>query len=171
MVLQTLWDLEDRNPTCDFTRMETCTGSGMNTRDTARTGGVTSRMKATEMSFRRLHQEGIKQVFGSGAHQGNQFRIPGDQSMQFLVYVRWGMTPAEALQTATINAAESLNNNWGEKVGTIEVGKYADLMAVAGNPLTDINEMMLPKFVMKGGVVFRDELTSAGTPATLSGQR
>jgi imidazolonepropionase-like amidohydrolase len=172
MVLQTLWDLEDRKPGCDWTKMETCSGNGMNTSDTRRTGGLTSRMKATELSFRRLHEAGVKQVFGSGAHQGNQFRPAGDQSMQFLFYVKWGMTPVEAIQTATINAAESLNNDWGKKVGTIEKGKFADLMGVAGNPLTDINEMLRPKFVMKGGVVYRDELTSAAPrPTTTSAQR
>jgi imidazolonepropionase-like amidohydrolase len=76
------------------------------------------------------------------------------------------MTPVEALQTATINAAEFLNNDWDKKVGTIEKGKFADLVAVPGNPVQDINEMLKIKFVMKGGVVYRDELPKAAAVTT-----
>ena len=118
-------------------------------------------MKATELAFKTFHQAGIKQVFGSGMHTGAESTPPGDQSMQFVFYVKWGMTPVEALQAATVNAAAYLNNDWDLKVGTLEKGKYADLVAVAGNPLQDISEMLRIKFVMKGGVVFRDELPKA----------
>ena len=69
-----------------------------------------------------------------------------------------GHDAGEALQTATVHAAAYLNNNWDEKVGTVDKGKFADLVAVAGNPLQDISEMLRIKFVMKGGAVFRDEL-------------
>ena len=79
------------------------------------------------------------------------------------------MTPAQALQVGTVNAAAYLNNGWDKKVGTIEKGKYADLVAVAGNPLQDISEMVKVKFVMKGGVVYRDELPKAGQPARATG--
>ena len=95
-------------------------------------------------------------------HTGAESTPPGDQSMQFVFYVKWGMTPVEALQAATVNAAAYLNNDWDLKVGTVETGKYADLVAVAGNPLQDISEM-LHKVVMKGGVVYhRDELPVNG---------
>ena len=59
---------------------------------------------------------------------------------------------------ATTNAAESLNFDLGKQVGIIEKGRFADLVAVAGDPLTDITETERVKFVMKGGVVFRNEL-------------
>jgi imidazolonepropionase-like amidohydrolase len=68
------------------------------------------------------------------------------------------MTPAHALQMATSSAAESLSFELGKQVGSVEPGKYADLVAVAGDPLADITEMQRVKFVMKGGVVFRNEL-------------
>jgi imidazolonepropionase-like amidohydrolase len=68
------------------------------------------------------------------------------------------MSPANALRMATSNAAASLNFDLGKQVGAVEKGKYADIVAVSGDPLTDITEMERIKFVMKGGVVFRNEL-------------
>jgi imidazolonepropionase-like amidohydrolase len=59
---------------------------------------------------------------------------------------------------ATVNAAESLNFDLGKQVGIIEKGKFADLVAVGGDPLADITEMERVKFVMKGGVIYRNEL-------------
>jgi len=69
------------------------------------------------------------------------------------------MTPAQALQTAYLPAARMLNYDWADHIGTIEKGRYADIIAVSGNPLTDITEIERVKFVMKGGVLVRDELT------------
>ena len=171
-VMHTIWDLADRKQGCDWTKYEqTCAGQGMDTSDTRRTGGETSRLKATELAFKSFHSAGIKQVFGSGMHTGAESTPPGDQSMQFVFYVKWGMTPVEALQTATVNAAAYLNNEWDLKVGTLEKGKFADLVAVAGNPLQDISEMLRIKFVMKGGSVFRDELPKApARPAAAGAQ-
>ena len=65
------------------------------------------------------------------------------------------MTPAHAIQAGTVNNAEVLG--WSDRVGSIDKGKYADLIAVSGNPLTDITELQRVKFVMKGGKVVRDE--------------
>ena len=170
-VMHTIWDLADRKRGCDWTKYEeTCAGQGMDASDTRKTGGETSRLKATEIAFKKYHEAGIKQVFGSGMHTGASNTPPGDQSMQFVFYVKWGMTPVEALQTATINAAAYLNNGWDKKVGTIEKGKFADLVGVAGNPVQDISEMLRVKFVMKGGVVFRDELPKGARPAASGAQ-
>jgi len=72
--------------------------------------------------------------------------------------VKWGMTPAQALQTATSTAADTLNYDLGKQVGIVEKGRFADLVAVEGDPLADVSEMERVKFVMKGGVVFRNEL-------------
>ena len=68
------------------------------------------------------------------------------------------MTAAQALQTAYLPAAHMLNYAWENQVGSIEKGKFADIIAVSGNPLTDLAEMERVRFVMKGGMVVRDEL-------------
>jgi len=137
-VMQTLWDLIGE----------------LEHRDLIASGGKTTRFKLTELSFKRLVKEGVKEVFGSGVYLGGH----GTQAMQFAVFVKWGLTPAQALQMATTSAAESLNFELGKEVGIIEKGRYADLVAVSGDPLADITETERVKFVMKGGVVFRDDL-------------
>jgi len=71
--------------------------------------------------------------------------------------VRLGMTPLQAIQTATINAADLLG--WSAKVGTIEPGKWADLVAVDGDPLKDVTTLETVKFVMKGGAVVKNGYT------------
>lgn len=134
-VMQTLWDLI----------------GDLESRDLKATEGRTTRYKLTEASFKRLVKEGVKEVFGSGVYLGGH----GTQAMQFGVFVKWGITPAQALQMATTSAAESLNFDLGKQVGIIEKGRFADLVAVAGDPLVDITETERVKFVMKGGVVYR----------------
>src|ERR1700721_557582 len=137
-VMQTLWDLIGE----------------MEGRDLKASGGHTTRFRLTEMSFKRLVAAGVKEVFGSGAYTIGH----GVQAFRFAYYVKWGMTPAQALQMATSSAAESLNFELGKQVGSVEAGKYADLVAVSGDPLADITEMQRVKFVMKGGVVFRNQV-------------
>ena len=66
------------------------------------------------------------------------------------------MTPMQAIRTATTTAAELLG--WSDKMGTVEAGKWADLVAVFGDPLKDISELQRMKFVMKSGAVFKDDL-------------
>jgi len=68
------------------------------------------------------------------------------------------MTPAQALQSAFMVVARVLNYGWADQVGSIETGKYADLIAVSGDPLADVSELQHVKFVMKGGVVMRNDL-------------
>ena len=67
------------------------------------------------------------------------------------------MTAAQALQTACFPAAQMLNYGWENQIGSIEKGKFADSIAVSGNPLTDVTEMERVKFVMKGGMVVRND--------------
>jgi imidazolonepropionase-like amidohydrolase len=69
------------------------------------------------------------------------------------------MTPAQALQSSFLVAAELLNYHWEREIGSLEPGKLADVIAVAGDPLRDVAEMQRVRFVMKGGVVARDELS------------
>jgi len=63
----------------------------------------------------------------------------------------------QALQTAYLPAATMLNYHWEQQIGSIEKGKFADIIAVAGNPLTDVTEMQRVRFVMKGGLVVRND--------------
>jgi imidazolonepropionase-like amidohydrolase len=137
-VIQTLWDLI----------------GDLEARDLKATGGKFTRFSLTEMSFKRLIAEGVTEVFGSGAYLGGH----GAQAFQFAYFVKWGMTPAQALRMATSNAAASLNFELGKRVGFLEKGRFADLIAVSGDPLQDITETQRVKFVMKGGVVFRNDL-------------
>jgi imidazolonepropionase-like amidohydrolase len=133
-------------------------------RDLEATDGRNSRLRMAEQAFKRAHAAGVPIVFGSGATSAV---IPhGKQADQFRYYARWGMTPAQALQTAYLPAAQMLNYGWVSHVGSLEKGKYADIIAVSGNPLQDLTEMERVRFVMKGGVVVRDELTSAASSAT-----
>jgi imidazolonepropionase-like amidohydrolase len=78
--------------------------------------------------------------------------------------VRGGMTPLEALQAATIRGAELLN--WSDRIGTIEVGKFADIIAIDGDPTQDINAIEKVVFVMKGGDVFKNDLASKSDQRT-----
>ena len=122
-------------------------------RDTA---GRNSRLKLVEQAFRRALAGGVPIVFGSGATSA---AVPhGKQADQFRYYTKWGMTPAQALQTAYLPAARMLNYGWENQVGTIEKGKFADIIAVSGNPLMDVTEMERVKFVMKGGMLVRNDL-------------
>jgi imidazolonepropionase-like amidohydrolase len=122
------------------------------------TGGRNSRLRLLEQAFRKAVAAGIPIVFGSGA---TSVAIPhGKQADQFVYYAKWGLTPAQALQTAYLPAARMLNYDWENHIGSIEKGKFADIIAVAGNPLADITEMERVKFVMKGGTVVRNNLTA-----------
>src|SRR5438128_1251617 len=129
---------------------------GLEKDDLRDTGGRNSRLKLAEQAFRRAIAAGIAIVFGSGATSP---AIPhGKQANQFAYYAKWGLTPTQALQTAFINAAHMLNYGWENSIGSIEKGKFADVIAVSGNPLADVTEMERVKFVMKGGLVVRNDL-------------
>lgn len=77
----------------------------------------------------------------------------GLNAREFAVLVKLGMTPAQAIRTATVNAADLLG--WSDKVGSIEAGKYADLIAVDGEPLKDVKTLENVQWVMKGGAVVK----------------
>ncbi len=81
----------------------------------------------------------------------------GLNAHELAVYVRLGMTPLQAIQSATVTDAELLG--WSDKVGSIEPGKWADIIAVNGDPLQDVTTLQHVKFVMKGGEVFKNEVT------------
>jgi imidazolonepropionase-like amidohydrolase len=125
--------------------------------DLRETGGRNSRLKLLEQAVRRAVAAGIPIVFGSGA---TSVAIPhGKQAGQFSYYAKWGLSPAQSLQTAYLPAARMLNYDWEKHIGTIEKGKFADIIAVPGNPLADLGLMGRVQFVMKGGLVMRNEIS------------
>jgi imidazolonepropionase-like amidohydrolase len=123
--------------------------------DLRETGGKNSRLKLLEHAVRIAVAGGVPIVFGSGATSP---RIPhGKQADQFAYYAKWGLGAVRALQTAYLPAAALLNYDMENHIGSIEKGKFADIIAVSGNPIADVNEMEKVKFVMKGGRVFRND--------------
>jgi len=82
----------------------------------------------------------------------------GTQALEMESFVKQAhMSPVRAIQSATVVNAEILG--WQDEIGAIEKGKYADIIAVSGDPLADIAELQRVKFVMKGGKIIRNELT------------
>jgi len=100
-------------------------------------------------TFRNAVRAGVKMIFGTDAGVYPH----GDNAKQFAVMVQWGMTPLQAIQAATVTAAEALGRP--QDVGAIAVGRYGDLIAVAGDPLTDVSVLQSVAFVMKGGEVVK----------------
>jgi imidazolonepropionase-like amidohydrolase len=82
--------------------------------------------------------------------------LHGQNAWQLETYVALGGTPLEAIRTETTMAAELLG--WPDKVGSLEPGHFADVIAVRGDPLADIRVLRSVGFVMKGGVVVKDDL-------------
>ncbi|RZJ47128.1 MAG: amidohydrolase family protein [Brevundimonas sp.] len=101
-------------------------------------------------NFRAAHAAGARMVFGSDAG----IYPHGKNAEQFAVMVRYGMTPAEAIRSATWNAAQALGRE--RDVGAIVTGRYGDLIAVAGDPLADVRALETVTVVVKGGEVVRD---------------
>ena len=97
-------------------------------------------------------RKGVKIAYGTDAG-GYAWTV--NQAKEFAYMVRYGMTPMQAIQSATTVAAELLERP--NDMGAIEVGKYADIIAVAGDPLKDITELERVRFVMKGGEVVRND--------------
>ena len=125
-----------------------------------------SRWRLMEQTWKKMLAAGVRLGYGSGATpvsngQGRIFSAAcncshGVQSEMFPVFVGWGATPLYVLRMATTVNAGIIG--WQDRVGSIEKGKFADLIAVSGDPLQDITEMQRVKFVMKGGAVIKDEL-------------
>jgi imidazolonepropionase-like amidohydrolase len=113
------------------------------------------RMVETEKAaFQLALTKGVKIVFGTDAGGFDWKAL--NEAKEFEYYVNYGMTPIQAIRTATVTASELLG--WQDRIGTVEAGKFADLVAVSGDPLKDITELERVKFVMKGGVVVKNEM-------------
>jgi imidazolonepropionase-like amidohydrolase len=107
-------------------------------------------------TFARAHKAGVKIVFGTDCGVGPH----GDNAREFEYMVDGGMAPMEAIRAATSVAARFLGIE--DRLGTLEPGKLADVVAVPGDPLADIRQMRAVHFVMKEGVVYRDDAGTAG---------
>lgn len=107
-------------------------------------------MKVAEDTFRRAMTAGVRMAYGTDV---GAFEWTITPAMQFPTMVKYGMTPMQAIQTATVHAAELLN--WRDRVGSIEQGKLADIVAVSSDPLADISALEHVDFVMKDGTIYR----------------
>jgi imidazolonepropionase-like amidohydrolase len=105
--------------------------------------------KLQRANFRKAYEAGAKLAFGtdSGVYPH------GDNAKQFSKMVEFGMKPMDAIQAATVNAADLIG--WADKVGVLEKGHFADLIAVDGDPLSDIKVLESVRFVLKGGTVIK----------------
>jgi imidazolonepropionase-like amidohydrolase len=124
-----------------------------------------SRFRLMEATWKKMLKAGVTLGYGSGATpvsngQGRIFNTAcqcshGVQSEMFPIFVSWGATPLYTLRMATTVNATIIH--WQDKVGSIEKGKFADIIATGGDPLEDIHEMQRVRFVMKGGAVIKNE--------------
>ena len=105
-------------------------------------------------NFRHAFQSGAKIAFGTDAGVYPH----GDNARQFGKMVEWGMKPIDAIQAATIRAADLIG--WSGKVGALEPEHYADIIAVSGDPLADVRVLESVKFVMKNGAVVRNDFAA-----------
>jgi imidazolonepropionase-like amidohydrolase len=101
-------------------------------------------------SFNRAVKKGVKVAFGTDV---GGFPWDVNQAREFTYETKYGMTPMQAIKSATIVAAQLMG--WDDRIGTLEAGKFADIVAVPGNPLNDIGTMEHVSFVMKDGVVVK----------------
>jgi imidazolonepropionase-like amidohydrolase len=137
--------------------------------DLKNTGGKYSIVPIFKKNVRAcIATKGLVTVFGSGS-QGSAW-AEGTNALELEALVKiGGMTPAQALQAGTINAATEMR--WKNDIGSITKGKFADIVAVSGDPSADISEAQHVKFVMKGGEVFRNDFAPGTIGAmTLSGE-
>jgi len=124
-----------------------------------------ARSNVPEYSLRKMEmvmqvgQKNVKKAMAAGVTiaLGTDAAVypHGLNAHEFGVYVRLGMTPLQAIQSGTLNGADLLG--WSDKIGTIEAGKWADIVAVDGDPLQDVSTLEHVKFVMKGGAVVKNE--------------
>jgi imidazolonepropionase-like amidohydrolase len=119
-----------------------------------RGGNWTKMVDLEKAAFQKALKKNVKIALGTDAGGFDWKEV--NQAKEFAYYVTYGMTPMQAIRSGTVVAAELLG--WSDKIGTIEVGKWADIVAVNADPLKDITELERVKFVMKGGVVYKNEV-------------
>jgi imidazolonepropionase-like amidohydrolase/heat shock protein HslJ len=129
--------------------------------------------KEREDAFRRGSREGFAKAVAAGVKiaMGSDASVlpQGENAKEIVWMAAHGMTPLEAIRAATVNAAELLG--WSDRVGSIAPGKFADIIAVRGNPLQDIATLERVAWVMQGGVVRKDALGIAKVQALLAARK
>jgi imidazolonepropionase-like amidohydrolase len=121
--------------------------------------------EAQRVGFRKAVAAGVKIAYGtdSGIYPH------GMNAMQLSYMVRYGMSPLQAIRSATISAAQLMQ--WQDSIGSLAPGKYADIIAVEGDALADLNSFRKVAFVMKGGVVYKEPGTGDQGPGSHSSGR
>ncbi|MGE5101467.1 MAG: amidohydrolase family protein [Deltaproteobacteria bacterium] len=118
--------------------------------------GAQAFAKGNAERLMRAMRMGVRVAFGSDEYYDAPGYTRGQASLLTLqAYHEAGMSPLDVLRAATINSAELLG--WSDRVGSIEVGKFADIIAVEGDPLHDVKDLRKTRFVMKGGEVIRND--------------
>jgi imidazolonepropionase-like amidohydrolase len=118
-------------------------------------GGNWTRMVDLEKAaFQKALKKNVKIALGTDAGGFDWKEV--NQAKEFTYYVNYGMTPMQAIRAGTVVPADLLG--WSDKMGTIEAGKWADMVGVSGDPLKDITELERVKFVMKAGAIYKNDL-------------
>jgi imidazolonepropionase-like amidohydrolase len=120
---------------------------------TGRAGNWPRMSQLQRDNFSKAVKKGVKIALGTDAGGFDWKDL--NQAKEFEYYVQYGMTPMQSIRTGTVVAAELLG--WSDHAGSIEAGKWADIVAVNGDPLKDITELQRVKFVMKSGEVFKND--------------
>jgi imidazolonepropionase-like amidohydrolase len=107
-----------------------------------------------KVAFQKALKKNVKIALGTDAGGFDWKEL--NEAKEFEYYVNYGMTPMQAIRSGTVVAAELLG--WSDKIGSIEAGKWADIVAVSGDPLSDITELQRVKFVLKGGTICKNEV-------------
>src|SRR5260370_38793868 len=119
-----------------------------------RGGNWTKMVDLERAAFQKALKKNVKIALGTDAGGFDWKEV--NQAKEFGYCVNYGMTPMQAIRAGTVVPAELLG--WSDKIGRIEPGKWADLVAVSGDPVKDVRELGRGKFVMKGGTVYKNEL-------------
>jgi imidazolonepropionase-like amidohydrolase len=119
-----------------------------------RGGNWTKMVDLEKAAFQKASRKGVKIALGTDAGGFDWKELSAAREFQY--YADYGMSPMQAIRTGTSVAAELLG--WKEKLGTVEAGKWADIVAVSGDPLMDITQLQQVKFVMKAGIVYKNDL-------------
>ena len=119
-----------------------------------RGGNWTKMVDLEKAALQKALKKGVKIALGTDAGGFDWKEL--NEAEEFKYYADYGMTPMQAIKSGTSVTAELLG--WSDKLGTVEAGKWADLVAVTGDPLKDISELQHVKFVMKSGVVYKNDL-------------
>jgi imidazolonepropionase-like amidohydrolase len=123
-------------------------------RNPERLGRLEALLQSIRQTLQQASSVGVKIASGFDASSAAK---QGKNADELVAMTKHGIPPLEAIRAATLNAAELMS--WQDRVGAVESGKYADLIAVEGDPLADIAVLQQVKFVMKGGSVVKDTLT------------